>query len=1192
MSLSDSLPLKGSFCVSIPSALLSFKKEETLVGPSEGSGEAADGSGGNASRDIEAPECYCEVKFGNAAGVFERMAGLTEGEEPSSADPSQSPGDEQEAEAKDPSITVKSKTCKGEAVECEDGCTFRYSFDVQVTTSKFEVVSESISSALVNDVGEVNIFRVGEGGNGEDKRVGGGKFSLVGGLSGAVSEIVLGEVPEPSAAQEGEEGAKQADPTAEVEGEGEGEEKKETENNEGSSPDEQSDNSPGPLQHYGSTSSFKVDIRPDDIISDYSESGSTIFLSDVKISADAGVFGVTVEVDDETDNAEYLRKLQEKLDEENNKWIYECVLEGVGGGRGLVLSGGAVKLQSDENADGAAEEASGEPPAPAEDTGAASDSVEDPAADVAQTARPSVGYYLAFQNLGTPKFLSYNEGKAMKNEIRSGNDEFVVKYTKKSNPNAAPEEVKEEAPKKGGKKGKQAKKEEVPVEPDAAEAENGNVGEFEGSFRVSLSELVGAGVVSCEVKACTPPDDGNMELVGKVKISRALFSGPTRVEERADGESLIKSISGPAYVVYQHSLNRNMFKEFQDQLDTCVDTLVEEYAELFLLNESATKHLDKKGKLKKMLYHLNKNGGYASLKESLKPCIQRIVTTKVEDSDIFTGAGAPCLDTDEGNVYVTKLFDYLVKELNQSIVRKFVPQCVLECRESRENDIKVAKNIPEKMVKLKMLAEDYEGVGDFGSAKRFHLDRIGMAEVETREEKIGWKYLVLGQVDFANFLLNSGAKGEAIEALKKAVGLNQKNAENVTLLSAVLLEESKEGAGELLQGCFRLTLPTSDTGEAPDEDDYAAVENAAILNVLAAIGHSQGGDDNSMLVRKALRTAAAAVRNSGNGYPQRHLIVACLSTADYLLEYKLVRSAATCLAWADECEARAKEIARENGLNDGGVRELRARMAVTRSRLHLCRGDLAAAKTSIVEAEKRFRGASDVERGEVAFLGGEIDYELGDEDSAMGKFCRCLELMVKPIPFKIYHCLYEMLSRKGRWKEAREVMFRAAKSWKYSSVWLKIAKASIEIGYLEDAEDSLQESNGANTNDGRSWGLFVVVCLRGGGRVPEANEGLKQALGLGLSDLEILKEMGTLFTAIDEHVQAEAIWRRGIKVGGGLSFGLSLSKCLEAQREYNLAYQNYDEVLKSEGGGAGEELKSMVEAEREKLARHMGMDIL
>ena len=201
-------------------------------------------------------------------------------------------------------------------------------------------------------------------------------------------------------------------------------------------------------------------------------------------------------------------------------------------------------------------------------------------------------------------------------------------------------------------------------------------------------------------------------------------------------------------------------------------------------------------------------------------------------------------------------------------------------------------------------------------------DRINMAEVETKNAKDGFRYLIRAKVDFADFVLSSGRpKAEAIASLSDAVSLDPSNAENATLLSAILLEDGSGEPEVLLKSIFDLALPEDESGDGYDYEDFAKVKHAKILNILMALRHHAAGD--AAQTRKALKTAALAAQLKGRVNPKRHVLVACLEAAEYLLANKLFKSAQKCLDWVSEFEAKAKEIAADCGASTAGAKEVR-----------------------------------------------------------------------------------------------------------------------------------------------------------------------------------------------------------------------------------------------------------------------------
>ncbi|GMH65174.1 hypothetical protein TL16_g04134 [Triparma laevis f. inornata] len=1162
MSLTDTLPENGSFSVALTTCSLCYKQSAITLFPTQ---EEETSKEGDVALDevqpVKAPECYVKL-------ILENLGGAFPGEEKTMS------GEGEEETKIDPAVTLTSETTKGELVE---GTTYNYGFTLSAESkAKLAVASNLITSALINDGGSVEVWMKGAEGA-EDEKLGGGSFKM--NFDGAEIELALGVVEEVEKKEES------------VEGEGGEEEKKAEDGGEGREDAQavekvEEDTSPGSLAVFGSTSKIGLKVAISESISDYVQGGASFKFGEIVVEdINAHVFGVSLTVEDEVSNDDYLVQLGEKLAEKNAASKYAVEISGECLPT-MVVEGGSVsfevlEVEAEPEVEPEAEVEEEEVKAEGEGDVEVKEGEEAPPAPI---VRPSIQYKLTFETGSSPVFLSYEEGKSLKTSIRAGESTYTVVLRKSEEVVESSELVVDD---KKGKKGKGKKEAEVEAEP---EAEYG-AEDHEESCAVRLGGLIEAGASKTVVRGSL--GEGMSGLVGVVSLEGAcLFKGVSDGEGLVGGSEAIAELAGLPCVKYAKSLDRDMFAELKDKMDGSVDALVEEYASLFLLNEDANKGLSKQEKLKKMLYHLNKKGGYFELKEALKPCLQRVVAEKLEGpktvngNDLFLGKGAPRLDTDEGNDYVTALFDFLLAELNQSLTRKFVPQCVLECREGISNDISVAKNVPNKMVKLKMLAEDAEGNGEFDKSRKWHLDRIKMAEVETRNEKFGFRYLIKSKVDFADFILScGGARSEAVSALVDAVGLDVKDVDNVTLLSALLLDEGVEGNPlKYLNGVFEMLLGEDESGDGFDEDSYAGVGNASVLSVLTAIWYKSAGEGADM--RKALRIAGKAAKLGGSAWPKRHVVAALLDAAEFLLNNKLGKAAKACLNWVVEFEEKAKAAARDVGGSTGGVRELRARFSLCSARLKFLNGDFEAAKVAVVDAEKRYKGGENAEKGMVALVYASIVEKLGDKGMALAKYLSALKLLEDPVPFTCYVALYGLLSSAERWAEAREVMFRAAKSWSYSSVWLSISKASIKLGYLEDAEDSLQESNGADTNDPRSWGLFVIVCLKMGERLQEANEGLKQCLSLGLSDLSVLREMGDLFVEIDEMVQAEAVWRRTVEVKGGVEFGLRLSKCLEAQREFEKALKNYDLVV-----GVGGKGLHLVEQERAKLVKKMGKDI-
>ena len=686
-----------------------------------------------------------------------------------------------------------------------------------------------------------------------------------------------------------------------------------------------------------------------------------------------------------------------------------------------------------------------------------------------------------------------------------------------------------------------------------------------------------------------------------VSVGLSSGGGKSTADPAQYARAKVQEFAPSPCAAYSRHGERDVFAELRKELDATVTKVTAEYAGLFLLNEDGLQQaLSGQEKSKRLYYHLNKVGGYLELKEALKPCLQRIVAEKVEGSEVFVGK-APNLDSSEGDRFIGKVFEFLLAEVNNSMNRMFVPECVVESRTEIKSDIKATANVPEKCLKLKMLAEDCEGNGKYAEAEGFHLERLRMALHEATFTKGGLPHLRKAKADYGQFLLiKAGIPAqfnEAKQELKGALSLDVEDWHTATLLAALSLELGDlEDAGPLLAA---LSPPPP-----ADEDGRASHENSAVVSVMQALRHETLGDQASK--RSALRVASRAGKaNSTEGkslFPQRHLIRSLLDAADYFNSYNLIGLSARCVALSEECETKAKALALSIGAPSCAPGKLRSRHCLVKGKLLLQKNDLEGANALLLESELRTKGTAYAGASALAFS--ETYWALGDEfiDLATEKLILCLRLVASPVPFKVYCRLFTLLFSKGRYAEAREVYFQAAQTWKYPSVWLGISRTSIKLGFLEDAEDSLQEANGADTQDACAWGLFCVVCLKGGGsRLGEANNSLTQALLLGLKDVGIVREMGELFSSIDQLVQAESLWRRGMELTQdgereNVEFGLALAGCLGRKNEHDGAIEVYEDVLvKGKAGGGGQqdnsaavlkECEDNLEALRVKLGRN------
>jgi len=844
-------------------------------------------------------------------------------------------------------------------------------------------------------------------------------------------------------------------------------------------------------------------------------------------------FGVTP--GPETDNANYEARINELLEEEKEKFEYKMEFYGVGdvSFENCVLREGVVsweKIQEEEPIE--------------EELNSTYTDGESPSSPPQR--KPVGNFNLTFNAASSsPVFLTRKAVRSLKQNIRK-NQKLKFKIMR------CRSEVTTEL-----------------GESESASASAANdAAAFEDTIEVSLDKLLVDGTTSLELIGSLSTNENSLVSV-LLSVSSPLVVSATN-PSFSPSSVFSPAYRRPPFVKFKKNTSRDMYAEMATQLDSTISTLVENYAQLFLLNETASATFTKEEKMKRLLYDLNRTGSYYKIKESLKPCLQRIVAVR--------DGRAPDFNSPAGNVYVGELFEFLLSEINNSLNRMFVTECVIESRESIQNDICIASNIPEKIVKLKMLAEDAEGNARFGYAEEIYGKQIEMAKIEANNERHGWRTLQKALSAHAEFCLtrddsNTKYLNIAKQSLEDALSLCQTDVENKLLLAAIYLEcsnlkEAKAAISEL----YAQQLPRDENNDGYDTDTLASEsgDNSTLLAVFEAILHHQKNEVQAkrMCLRIAERSAQKKGSSTNNG---RHTIISCLEAADYFLQYNLCISAGLCISWSQALMDSARLKCEDIGVPEATPASIRRRMSVAQANYHFLIGDLKKAKKIAMEAEKRNKGHFNA--GSVCMVLAHILLQNGEKEEALIKYLICLELIEKPIPFKIYCNAAKLLVEFERYEEAREIYFQAADTWRYSSVWLGIGSTSIKLGYLEDAEDALQEANGADTHDDKVWGYFAIVCLMSNsqGRLKEANNALTQALRLNLSDVGIIRELGELFLAIDQRVQAEHLFARGIQIEGGEvgEFEYKLGTCLEKQNEYERALAIFDTGAKFECGTEG-----------------------
>jgi len=80
-----------------------------------------------------------------------------------------------------------------------------------------------------------------------------------------------------------------------------------------------------------------------------------------------------------------------------------------------------------------------------------------------------------------------------------------------------------------------------------------------------------------------------------------------------------------------------------------------------------------------------------------------------------------------------------------------------------------------------------------------------------------------------------------------------------------------------------------------------------------------------------------------------------------------------------------------------------------------------------------------------------------------------------------------------------------------TTCWIYLGMALIQLEELEAAEDAITQANILDNNNPTVWGLSCLLCLKyGSQRVTQARFCLKNALSLGIKDVDLISQIGEL----------------------------------------------------------------------------------
>eukprot|EP00347_Sterkiella_histriomuscorum_P008804 403343688 len=123
-------------------------------------------------------------------------------------------------------------------------------------------------------------------------------------------------------------------------------------------------------------------------------------------------------------------------------------------------------------------------------------------------------------------------------------------------------------------------------------------------------------------------------------------------------------------------------------------------------------------------------------------------------------------------------------------------------------------------------------------------------------------------------------------------------------------------------------------------------------------------------------------------------------------------------------------------------------------------------------------------------------------------------LRIKPTPKDpvLQERLGIVYARRKAWKDARVVFLKNCKEFTSTTSWMYLGLSLLRLGELHLAEDAFTQANILDNLNPKVWGYMTILCLYyGKDRRAQAEMCFKEAIQVGLKDIEILEEIGDLY---------------------------------------------------------------------------------
>ncbi|QDZ25684.1 hypothetical protein HOP50_18g82250 [Chloropicon primus] len=541
-------------------------------------------------------------------------------------------------------------------------------------------------------------------------------------------------------------------------------------------------------------------------------------------------------------------------------------------------------------------------------------------------------------------------------------------------------------------------------------------------------------------------------------------------------------------------------KAFVNQCKTVAKILIRDYGDAFEEDGGSRTQ-------KNVIFHLNKSGAYAKMKEFLKKSAIDIIEQRIGSSTVIKQMDSHAL-------------------LNEaySILLEGVQDALKEMQYKNEEEDKNDENVLQKM---KMLADEYELNEVLDIAEKYHVDRISNAKKKTANL---W-------YDYGQFCLRSNMIDKAEECFREELSLFT-TMDTLLALAGVLLYQSKTPKGNKYLLDQAEVLIHSALRHEGDESESAHPLAWAMLALLYSKTKGLDSDACQNCIFKAtkdkkeIKMGMSSIEVDG----MTHLVF-------QMLDLSLAQVASDALAI---CETIPE------------VDKLLCKIQV-----HYSLGEHEEALEVLAQAVE----LCDHDDVRPYVLEGKICCKMGNHEGAVQCFTKVMSMNASACTLDVLLTYGKTLMKIGTEssvKTALDVFVFACQKCPCASTWLGCAIACIELEDFANAETALTEASILDAKNAKVWAYTCILSLKLD-RKEAALSALDFVLLENLEEVDLLNAVAMELASCSMHKHAVQVFRRSLSIASSSQTLKLLGDSLFLLGSKMEAKEAYDTVLGDEG---------------------------